>query len=149
MTFYKNRYRIESTRLKEWDYSSRGYYYITICTKNREMLFGNVVNGKIVLSEIGKTVDSEWLKSFEIRPELLCDEYCIMPNHIHGIVFINGNNENDANTHNNENDLNDRNDVNKTNLAVKTDGIIIKRLPRSIHRLSPVLNHPQRRESMI
>jgi|SRR5579875_1187824 len=43
MDLYKNRYRIESTRLKNWDYSSCGYYFVTICTKNRECLFGNIV----------------------------------------------------------------------------------------------------------
>ncbi len=94
MTLYKNKYRVESARLKGWDYSSPGHYFITICTKNRECFFGNVLRGEIVLSEIGKIVDSEWLKSFEIRSELWCDEYCIMPNHIHGIVIINGNDGN-------------------------------------------------------
>ncbi|MBW1745233.1 MAG: transposase [Deltaproteobacteria bacterium] len=43
MTLYKNKYRIETTRLKNWDYSSNGYYYITICTKNREHIFGRIV----------------------------------------------------------------------------------------------------------
>ncbi len=42
MTLYKNKYRIETTRLKNWDYSSNGYYYITICTKNREHIFGKI-----------------------------------------------------------------------------------------------------------
>ena len=65
MTLYKNRYRIESARLQGWDYSSPGYYFITITTKNREHLFGKILYGKMVLSEIGKIAKSEWLKSFE------------------------------------------------------------------------------------
>jgi putative transposase len=85
---YKNKYRVESTRLKNWDYSSDGYYFITICTKNRACVFGNVIDEKLILSEIGKIVETEWLKSFEMRADLICDEYCIMPNHIHGIVVI-------------------------------------------------------------
>jgi len=85
---YKNKYRIESARLKGWDYSSNGYYFITVCTKNRDCLFGNIVNGEMILSDIGKIVKTEWIKSFEIRAELFCDEYCIIPNHIHGIIII-------------------------------------------------------------
>lgn len=91
MSLYKNKYRVESTRLKNWDYSSDGYYFITICTHNRECILGDIISDKMVLSDIGEIVEKEWLKSFEIRKELFCDTYCIMPNHIHGIVVINNN----------------------------------------------------------
>lgn len=89
MSLYRNKYRIESARLKNWDYSSEGYYFITICIHNREQILGNIISNEMVLSDIGKIVEKEWLKSFEIRRELFCDTYCIMPNHIHGIVVIN------------------------------------------------------------
>lgn len=89
MSLYKNRYRIESIRLKNWDYSSDGYYFITICTKYREHLFGEIINNKINLSDIGKIVFQEWNKSFDIRAELFCDCFVIMPNHIHGVLRIN------------------------------------------------------------
>ena len=61
MDLYKNKYRIKSTRLENWDYSSAGNYYVTICVKNRECLFGNIINDEIVLSEIGKIAERCWL----------------------------------------------------------------------------------------
>src|SRR3990172_963468 len=56
---YKGKYRIESTRLKEWDYSSSGYYFVTICTKNQECVFGRIADGKMVLTRIGNIVKLE------------------------------------------------------------------------------------------
>ncbi|MDA3941342.1 MAG: transposase [Spirochaetia bacterium] len=89
MSLYKNRYRIESARLKNWDYSSNGYYFITICTKNREHFFGKKIEYEIQLSDIGKIVFNEWNESFVIRSELYCDCFVVMPDHIHGVVRIN------------------------------------------------------------
>ncbi len=57
---FKNKYRIKSIRLANWDYSSNGAYYITICTKNRECLLGNIVNGKMILNNIGEIVKQCW-----------------------------------------------------------------------------------------
>jgi len=88
MTKFKKKYRIESNRLKGWDYSHNGFYFITIITQNRECYFGTAENRKIILSDFGKITNNEWLKSFEIRSELILDEYVIMPNHIHAIVAI-------------------------------------------------------------
>ncbi len=85
---FKNTYRIESTRLKDYDYSSNGYYFITLCTKNRECIFGEIINEKMQLSAIGEIVFQGWKNSFVIRKELFRDEFVIMPNHIHGIVII-------------------------------------------------------------
>jgi len=84
----KNKYRIESARLKNWDYSSNGYYFITICSQHRINWFGEIVNGKMNLSDFGKIVNEQWYKSFEIRDELISGEFVIMPNHIHAIVII-------------------------------------------------------------
>ena len=78
-----------SIRLKEYDYTQSGAYFITICTYNREFLFGNIIDGTMRLNEFGLLVESEWLKTAEIRGNVSLDEYVVMPNHIHGIIIIN------------------------------------------------------------
>ena len=90
MALFRNKYRIESARLPEWDYSSPGYYFITVCTHDRSNVFGYISNGIMHLNEYGKIVHDEWFASFEIRDELDRDEFTIMPNHFHGIVRIVG-----------------------------------------------------------
>lgn len=85
---FQNKYRIPSASWQAWDYSSDGLYFITICTANRACIFGDIVNGEFLISETGKIIEEEWLKSFEIRKELSCDSYVIMPNHIHAILRI-------------------------------------------------------------
>jgi len=94
MSLYKNKYRVESTRLPGWDYSSNGMYFITIVTQHRACNLGEIVAENIPVMKLtgfGKIVDTEWKKSFEIRNELFLDEYIIMPNHLHAIVIINNN----------------------------------------------------------
>ena len=88
MSLYQNRYRIEPARLKEWDYSSKGYYYITICTKNRIHHFGRINNGKLELSEIGRLAHKYWMEIPDHFPNSQLDKFVIMPNHIHGIIAI-------------------------------------------------------------
>ncbi|MBO3100023.1 transposase [Gelidibacter pelagius] len=87
---FNNKYRIPSARLQSWDYGNSGLYFITICTKNREHYFGDIRNGKMNLSEIGDIVKSEWIKTFDMRPDmnLEMDEYVVMPNHFHAIIGI-------------------------------------------------------------
>ncbi len=94
---YQNKYRIESTRLKNWDYGSNAGYFVTICTHHRICYFGDIVDGKMNLSEIGKIAQTEWIKTFEMRPDmnLQMGEYVVMPNHFHAIIIIG---ENDYNT---------------------------------------------------
>ena len=89
-TRFKNKYRIETSRLKNWDYGSNAKYFVTICTKDREHFFGDCENGRMILNDIGKIVELEWLKTFDMRPDMnLCmGEYVIMPNHFHGILGI-------------------------------------------------------------
>ena len=89
MTFYKNKFRIESTRLKDWDYSANGAYYITICVKNREYLFGNINDGKLILSDLGQFAERCWREIPIHFPFVQLDEFIIMPNHVHGIIIIN------------------------------------------------------------
>ena len=88
MEKFKNKYRIPSARAPWWNYGNNGFYLITLCTAEREYLFGYIKNNEMVLSDIGNIVQQEWEKSFEIRTELFCDAFVIMPNHIHGIVRI-------------------------------------------------------------
>jgi putative transposase len=81
-----------SIRLREYDYSQNGYYYVTICTRDRKCWFGNVVNGKMKLSGIGEIVKQCWDTIQQHFDDVILDEMVIMPNHLHGIIVINGNN---------------------------------------------------------
>lgn len=94
---YKDKYRIPSARLESWDYGSDAAYFVTVCTKNREHFFGEIINGEMRLNELGRMVKIEWGKSVELRPDmnLLMDEYVVMPNHFHGIIIIGKNQYND------------------------------------------------------
>lgn len=85
---YNNKYRIESIRLKKWNYKSEGIYFITICTKYMDPVFGYVDDGKMVLSKIGNIVDKYWRDIPNHFPLVQLDEYIVMPNHIHGIIII-------------------------------------------------------------
>ncbi|WP_321299414.1 transposase [Marinifilum fragile] len=96
---FQNKYRIPSARATWWDYSNDGLYFITICTRNQEILFGEIESEQMILSPIGKIVEEEWLKSFSIRDELYCEEYVIMPNHIHAILQIKNNGNEPVETH--------------------------------------------------
>ncbi len=78
----------KSMRLKDYDYSAAGAYFVTICSHNRDCIFGDIVNGKMYLSQFGDILESEWLQSREIRKEVELDIYQVMPNHFHAIVFI-------------------------------------------------------------
>ena len=85
---FQNKYRIPSARWQSWDYSSEGLYFITINAVHHECLFGSIVDKEMHLSAYGQIVAEEWNKSFEIRTELFCDAFVIMPNHIHAILRI-------------------------------------------------------------
>lgn len=84
---YKN-YRVPSARWNQWDYSWAGRYFITICTKDRKCYFGHIANGIMAYSQIGDVVKDEWQKTAIIRPYVQLGEWVIMPNHIHGIIYI-------------------------------------------------------------
>ncbi len=88
MSLYKNRYRIESTRLDVWDYSKYGYYFVTICTKDKRSHFGKVVDENILLNNIGEKVKEIWLEIKNQFTDVELDEFVIMPNHLYGIIFI-------------------------------------------------------------
>jgi len=77
----------KSIRLKEFDYTTPWWYYITICMFNHKILFGEIKKGKLVLNDFGKIVKDEWLKTKTIRNNIDLDYYVIMPNHFHGILI--------------------------------------------------------------
>ena len=78
-----------SIRLKGYDYSADGLYFITICTKDRQHLFGHVANGEMVLNETGQIVKSEWLNTVNVRQgEVILHDFVVMPNHFHAIIEI-------------------------------------------------------------
>ena len=77
-----------SIRLKGYDYSRAGLYFITLCVKNRKNIFGKIEQGKMKLNELGKTAHQEWKHTPEIRKNISLDEFIIMPNHFHAIVKI-------------------------------------------------------------
>ena len=85
---FKNKFRIDSTRLKIWDYSTPWWCYVTICTKYMRCWFGDASHGKIVLNDVGKIVNEEWRRSKTVRDNVDLDYYVIMPNHIHGIIIL-------------------------------------------------------------
>ena len=77
-----------SIRLKGYDYSQKGLYFITICTHHRIHLFGKIENGKMILNEYGEIAAEEWLKTPEIRKNITLGQFIIMPNHFHSIIHI-------------------------------------------------------------
>ncbi len=85
---FRNKYRIESARLKHWDYGWNAAYFITICTKDRTCFFGRAVDGKMVLNEIGQIARNCWLAIPEYFPFVKLADHIVMPNHVHGILVI-------------------------------------------------------------
>jgi len=92
---YKNKYRIPSARLAGYDYAQEGLYFATICTDCRDAplgrltnFFGEIKNGKMILSDAGKIAENYWQEIPSHFPMVNLDEFVVMPNHIHGILEI-------------------------------------------------------------
>lgn len=77
-----------SIRLQGYDYSQQGLYFITICCKDKIHFFGEIVNGKIVLNEIGWIIYHQWLNTPNIRPNIKLYHFVVMPNHFHAVIEI-------------------------------------------------------------
>lgn len=88
MYYFKNKYRIETTRLQTWDYRWPGVYFITICTHQRSHYFGEVLNGRMQLSPIGIIADLLWYQIPYHSKNVELGAFVVMPNHIHGILII-------------------------------------------------------------
>lgn len=78
-----------SIRLPGYDYTRPGAYFITICVQDRECLLGEVVDGEMRLSAWGRIVQAAWFELPRHYPTLTLDAFCIMPNHLHGIIVLN------------------------------------------------------------
>ena len=88
MTLYQNKFRVETTRLKNWNYASDGWYFITICTKGRENIFGIIEHGTMILNQYGRIAEQCWFDLPNHYFNLILDAFVIMPNHLHGIMII-------------------------------------------------------------
>lgn len=88
MAFNRDIHHRRSIRLRGYDYSQPGAYFVTACTWQREHLFGEVIDGEMVLNEPGEIVAAEWLQTAVKRPSITLGEFVVMPNHFHGIVII-------------------------------------------------------------
>lgn len=86
-----DRLRRRSIRLTDYDYTQDGAYFVTLCVRKRESLFGAIAGEEMVMNEYGKIVEDEWLKTARIRAEVELDEFVVMPNHFHAVLFIAGN----------------------------------------------------------
>ncbi len=88
MNYDPDKHRRRSIRLKGYDYSEAGAYFITICTNHRECLFGDVVDGEMRLNDAGTMVRDVWRKISEHFSHADINEFVVMPNHVHGIILI-------------------------------------------------------------
>ena len=79
-----------SIRLRNFDYSTAGAYFVTVCVQGRECLLGEVVDGQMRLNDAGKMVAQWWRRLPEKFPQVIVDEHVVMPNHFHGIVVFVG-----------------------------------------------------------
>ena len=79
----------KSIRLLDYDYSQNGMYFVTICTQNRQCIFGDIKNGKMMLSDIGEITNNCWYGIPQHFSQASLHEFVIMPDHIHGIIEIN------------------------------------------------------------
>ena len=88
MTLFRKRYRIESARKPGWDYTLPGWYFVTICTQGRKPYFGRVENATVELSSIGEYADACWKEVPQHHQHIDIDDFVVMPNHMHGIIWI-------------------------------------------------------------
>ncbi len=88
MKYSRKKHNRKSIRLKGYDYSRPGLYFITICCKDRACLFGHVVKEGMILNEAGKMVEAEWLKLPQRFNNIKLHDFVVMPNHFHAILEI-------------------------------------------------------------
>ncbi len=76
------------SRLPDYDYTQAGWYFVTICTWNHECLLGTLSEGEVQLNHMGQTAAACWRQIPEHFPRVSCDVFCVMPNHLHGIIVL-------------------------------------------------------------
>ena len=87
---YRDKYRVESARYTQWNYAANGFYFVTICTKNRHHYFGEItgVETRMSLSKMGEIANRFWFEIPQQFSFVRLDEFVVMPNHVHGILEI-------------------------------------------------------------
>jgi len=80
--------RRKNIRMKGWDFTSPGWYFLTICTKGMKSVFGTIVKGRMILNDAGRTADRFWREIPVHFPRAVVDEYVVMPNHVHGLLHL-------------------------------------------------------------
>ncbi len=90
MRYDPEKHHRRSIRLRGYNYSRAGAYFVTICVKNRECLFGEIQNGKVILNDFGKIIDYHWQKIPTHFENAALDEYIVMPNHFHAVLWLVG-----------------------------------------------------------
>ena len=95
MTLFQNRYRAESHRLPGYDYGSNGMYFVTICTKNREHYFGEILDGQLITTAIGQIAIDYWMEIPKHYPFVSIESFVLMPDHLHGILAFDRPNKTD------------------------------------------------------
>ncbi len=80
----------EANRLRQYDYSQAGYYFVTLCIRNRVCLFGDIVNDRMILNHAGKMIENSWRQLPDYYDGVEIDSCQIMPNHLHGIIILAG-----------------------------------------------------------
>jgi putative transposase len=88
MKFDPEKHRRRSIRLPGYDYSWTGVYFVTFCTLNRENLLGQVADGEMLLNAAGEILGKKWAELPEHFPNVSLDAFMVMPNHVHGVIFI-------------------------------------------------------------
>ena len=88
MKYNPDRHHRRSIRLKGYDYSQPGAYFVTICVEQRQCLFGDVVDGQMILNQYGMVVADTYQWLCDRYPYLYTDEWIVMPNHFHAIMII-------------------------------------------------------------
>jgi len=88
MAFDPNKHHRRSIRLKGYDYAQAGAYYVTICAQDRQCLFGHILDGQMIPNPAGQMVNDVWTALPEKYPTVILDEFVVMPNHFHCIVFL-------------------------------------------------------------
>lgn len=89
MTYNPEIHHRRSVRLKGYDYSAGGAYFVTICIQDRLLLFGDVVQGEMKMNDAGRMVLSVWNELPQYGPGIAVDEFVVMPNHVHGMIVLN------------------------------------------------------------
>ena len=91
MSLDTQKHHRHSVRLKGYDYSQPGAYFLTLVTWQRACLFGKILDGEVQLHDLGNVVKHEWKRLAQRFKHIELDEFTIMPNHLHGIIIINEN----------------------------------------------------------